>query len=245
LRRLLSAGLVAVLALALLAGAIALIGAYTFLPSIMEAAVARDVRDDLGLTETPDVRLESDPQPAMLTGEFSDGLVRIRDARLGGVRAASVTVDLEAFDVDISRSVSRSEFVGDGPLSGRLRVTVVEQEIARLASENADVPVSSIELERGRMVALSSVQVLGIEVPVSVAGSLDLRDGSLVFEPESLEAAGVPVPGELSDQLLSGTGFAYPLEGLPDGVTLTGAEVEEGRLVFTGGVKDIPLGTPG
>jgi hypothetical protein len=244
-RRLLSAGLVALVTLALLAGAIALIGAYTFLPSILETAVAGDVRRDLGLAETPDVWLESDPQPAILTGKFSDGRVSLRGEELGGVRAKSATVDLEPFDVDVSRSLRRGELVGEEPLSGRLRVVVAEEEIVRLTGENTTVPISGVELERDRMVARSVVPVFGVEVPVSVAGSLDLRDGSIAFEPEGLEAAGVPVPGELSDQLLSGAGFAYPLEGLPDGVTLTGAEAEEGRLVLTGEVEGIPLGAAG
>ncbi|MGI8909424.1 MAG: LmeA family phospholipid-binding protein [Rubrobacteraceae bacterium] len=245
MRRLLSAGLVVLVTLALLAGAIALIGAYTFLPPILEAAVAGDVRDDLGLAETPGVMLESDPQPTMLAGKFSDGRVSIRDGELGGVRAESATVDLDPFDVDVLRSVRRGEVVGEEPLSGRLRVAVSEEEITHLAGENADVPVSGIELERDRVIARSSVPMFGVEVPVSVAGSLDLRDGSLVFEAGGLEAAGVPVPDELADQLLSGAGFAYPLEELPDGVTLTGAEVEEGRLILTGEAEGIPLGAAG
>ncbi len=245
MRRLLSVGLVGLVSLALLVGIVALIGAYTFLPRILEANVADDVRDDLRLAEAPDVRLESDPQPAMLVGEFSDGRVSLRDEELGGVRAESATVDLEPFDVDVWRSVRRGEMVGEEPLRGRLRVAVSEEEISRLASENADVPVSGIELQRDRVVALSSVPVFGVEVPVSVAGSLDLRDGSLVYEPGGLEAAGFPVPDELADQLLSGAGFVYPLEELPDGVTLTDVEVEEGRLALIGEVDGIPLGAAG
>ena len=245
MRRLLSAGLVAVVALAFLAGAGALIGAYTFLPPLLEASVAREVRDQFGLTETPDVRLESDPQPAMLVGDFSGGRVSLRGVELGGVRAESATVDLEPFDVDVSESLIRGEAVGEEPLSGGLRVRVSEAEISRLAGEEADTPVGGVELEAERMVVQSEVTVFGIEVPVSVAGSLDLRDERLLFDPETLEAAGAPVPGEVSDQLLAEATFDHPLRGLPDGVRVTGARIEEANLVLTGEIERMPLGVSG
>lgn len=245
MRRLISAGFVAVVALAFLAGAIALIGAYTFLPPILEASVAREVQDQFSLTEAPEVHLESDPQPAMLTGGFSGGRVSLRGVELGGVRAESATVDLEPFDVDVSESLVRGEAVGEEPLAGDLRVRVSEAEISRLAGEEAGTPVDGVELEEGRMLARSTITVFGVEVPVSVSGSLDLEDDSLSFEPEGLEAAGVPLPDELSDQLLAEAAFAYPLGGLPGGARVTGARVEEGSLVLTGELEGIPLGSSG
>lgn len=69
-----------------------------------------------------------------------------------------------------------------------------------------------------------------------------MRDTSMVFEPRSLEAAGITVPEELADQLLAGADFEYPLDRLPYQTTLTGVETEEGQIVLSGRVPSIPLG---
>ena len=245
MRRLVSAVLLAVVGVALIGGAVALIGSYTFLPPILESAVAGDIREQLDLTKEPEVRLESDPQPAMLAGTFSDGRVSLRSVDLGGVRAESATVDLDPFDVDVSRSLIQGQAVGDGPLSGALRVRVSGAEITRLAHEAAGAPVDSVRLEGGRMRLGSTITVFGIRVPVTVSGMLDLRDGRLVFEPDGLKAAGVPVPPGASDQLLSEVAFAYPLGELPRGTRITGVRVREGSLVLTGVVRGLRLGGAG
>ena len=245
MRRLISAGLVVIVVLALLAGAVALIGAYTLLPPILESAVAGDVQDELNLDQAPEVRLENDPQTAILVGNFSGGRVSLRGVNLGGVRAERAIVDLDPFDVDVPESVFRGEAVGDGPLSGRLRVTISEAEMSRLAGDAAGMPIDGVQLEDGGMRVRSTITVFGIEVPVSASGKLSLRDGKLVFGPDSLEAAGSPVPNEMSDQLLSDAAFTYPLQGLPDGTRITGVRVEENSLVLTGGIQGLRLSRSG
>ncbi len=62
-----SAGLLAVL--------VVFAGVYAFLPGAVEGVVARSVQDWLNLERPPEVRLRSDPPPAILLGEFSGGLV--------------------------------------------------------------------------------------------------------------------------------------------------------------------------
>ncbi len=84
--------------------------------------------------------------------------------------------------------------------------------------------------------------MLGSRFPVSVEGDLGVSEGTLVFEPQDLEAAGVPVPDELADQLLAGTNFEYAIDRLPYQTTITGVETEEGRIVLDGRVPSIPLG---
>jgi hypothetical protein len=96
-------------------------------------------------------------------------------------------------------------------------------------------------------VILRSVgRVLGVEVPVSVRGTLLLRGKELVFEPQRVEALGSAVPQELAQQALAGMNyFAYPLEGLPYGAKISDVEVQKGRLILSGEVERIPLGSPG
>ena len=69
-----------------------------------------------------------------------------------------------------------------------------------------------------------------------------MRDESLLFEPQGLEAAGVPVPDELAGQLLDGADFEYPLDRLPYQTRITGVETEDGRIVLNGRVPSVPLG---
>jgi len=79
--------------------------------------------------------------------------------------------------------------------------------------------------------------VLGFNVSVSLQGSLTLEGGALVFEPQRASALGAPV----LEQLLEGADFSYPLRGLPRGAEITGVEVAEGRLVFSGEMERIPM----
>ena len=78
-----------------------LIGPYTFLPSLLEYGVARDVKARLGAEEQPDVELKSDPPLRMLAGEFSGGRIVMKNTELGNVTAKKTRIDLEPFDVNV------------------------------------------------------------------------------------------------------------------------------------------------
>jgi hypothetical protein len=114
------------------------------------------------------------------------------------------------------------------PLSGTLRAEISEVEISRFAK------AQDIELKEGRVLVISEAQVLGFDVPVSIQGSLVLRDGALIFEPRRMWTLGTPLPGELREQLLTRGDFSYPLRGLPHEAEITGVEVSENRLVLSG-----------
>ncbi len=221
---------------------VALVGPYTFLPSMLEYAVAHDVQSRLGLDKTPEVKLESDPPLDMLAGKISGGSIALKDAGLGGVRTESASIDLDPFDMNVWRSIRKGSVVAREPLSGRLRVEVSEAEVSRLAKANADMPVRCVDIKDDGMVVGSEATAFGASFPASVTGTLGVRDGDLVFEPRSLDAAGFPVPKGLADQLLAGTRFDYPLKGLPYKSEITGVDTAEGRIVLTGGVPKIPLG---
>ena len=222
--------------------AVLVIGPYTFLPSVIEYAVARDVQSRLGLEKAPAVNLKSDPPLRMLAGEFTGGRIVLRDTELGSVRARSATIDLDPFDVDVLESLGKGSVVAREPLSGGLRVEVGEAEVSRLAQKGADVPVRGVDVREGGVVVRSEAAFLGSTFPASATGDLNLSGGSLVFEPRSLEAAGIPVPQDLADQLLAGAGFDYPLEGLPYNSEITHVETAEGRLVLLGRVPRVPVG---
>jgi hypothetical protein len=218
------------------------VGPYTFLPSLIEYAVATDVQNRLGIEKQPEVRLRSDPPIAMLKGEFSGGRIAMRKVDLGGVRAEKASIDLDPFDIDVWDTMKSGRVVDREPLSGALEIEVSEDEISRLAQKGSEMPVSSVKVQKDGVLIDSEASALGTQFPVSVEGDLAVDEGDLIFEPGSLEAAGVPVPDELANRLLAGANFEYPLDRLPYQTTINSVETEEGRIVLDGRVPSIPLG---
>jgi hypothetical protein len=234
-----------VLALLLIAAAV-LVGAYTFLLSLAERTAAESIQDRLGLENKPGVELESASPANVLAGEFSGGHISIEDAQFGGVRAESASIDLDPFDISVLDSASSGVLRSEEPLSGTLRVDIPEEEVGRLARVGADVPVRGVDLSRDGVLVRSAAPVLGVEVPLSIRGTLrgtlHLRGEELVFEPQRVEALGSALPEGLAEQALAGTDFTYPLEGLPYGARISDVEAREGRLILSGEVDRIPLG---
>ena len=219
-----------------------LIGPYTFLPSLLEYAVARDVQARLGAEKQPDVSLQSDPALEMLAGAFSGGHIVLKKTEIGGVRAERVRIDLDPFDINVWDSMMSGHVVDSEPLSGEILVEVSEEEVSRLVKAGSDMPVTGVDVKDDGMVVKSEVSAFGAQFPVSVEGDLGMSDGSLVFEPQNLEAAGVPVPQELADKLLAGANFDYSLDRLPYETRITGVRTEGGQMVLDGRVPSIPLG---
>ena len=219
-----------------------LVGPFTFLPSLLEYAVARDVKARLGIEKQPDVELKSDPPLRMLAGEFSGGRIVMKNTDLGNVTATRARIDLDPFDIDVWATMRKGQVVDRDPLSGDVRVDVPEWEVSRLAKAGSEIPIQDVDVQKDGVVVRSEVSVLGRRFPASIEGEPGLRDGELIFQPQGLTAAGVQVPDELADRLLAGTSFEYPLDRLPYQTTITGVEAEEGQITLSGRVPSIPLG---
>lgn len=225
-----------------------IIGVYTFLPPFVESLFARSLQAGLGLADAPEVSLVSDPAPNVLFGKFEEGEVILTSPELGDVNPNEVTVDLDPFDLDVLGSLVSGEIESESPLSGRLRMDLSEEEVARLASSSGAsgtsvaTPVKNVRLEEGYVVVGSEFGALGARIPFGVQGEIFLRDGDLVFQPRRLEALGEPVPDRLARGLLGEAGFAYPIDELPFEGEISGVQVHEGHLVLTGEVRDLPVG---
>jgi hypothetical protein len=151
-------------------------------------------------------------------------------------------MDLDPFSMNVRESVQSRTVVAQRPVSGQVRLTVSEDEVSRLAGQNADVPVNGVELTRDGATVESEASFLGATFPVTVDGAVGVEGDALVFQPETVRAAGMTVPADLADSLLAGTAFRYPVEGLPYGGRLTGAETLDGAVVLTGRVSEVDLG---
>ena len=219
-----------------------LIGPYTFFPSLLEYAVAQDVKARLGVEKQPYVKLKSNPPLRMLAGEFSGGRIVMKNTDLGNLTATRARIDLDPFDINLWATVKKGHVVYRDPLSGDVRVDMPESEVSRLAMAGSEIPIQDVDVQDGGVVVRSEVTVLGTHLPVSIEGEPGLHDGELIFEPQGLTAGGIQVPDELADRLLAGTSFEYPLNRLPYQTTITGVEAEEGRIILSGRVPSIPLG---
>ncbi len=233
------------LTLVVVAVIVLLVVPYFVLPPVLENLVARNVQDRLGLAERPGVELDSDPQWEMLLGEFSSGRISVGEADLGGVRAEAVSMDLDPFSLEVGESVQSRTLIVQRPVAGRVRLTVSEEEVSRLAGQNAQVPVNGVELRKDGATVESETSVLGVTFPVAVDGGVGVEGNALVFQPGTVRAAGMTVPPDLADSLLAGTAFRYPVEGLPYGAMITGAETVDGAVELTGRVSGVDLGRGG
>jgi LmeA-like phospholipid-binding len=138
--------------------------------------------------------------------------------------------------------VASGRLKSEEPVSGTLRAELSEEEVARIASFGTASFVKSVNLEEGRFAVEAEVEVFGTRVPVKVEGELGLQEGELFFKPGQVEALGEPVPDRVVRGLLGGTEFVFPIGELPFEGEISGIELHEGVLVFTGQVKDLPVG---
>jgi hypothetical protein len=225
------------LVVAALAGVFLLVGARAVLPDVLGNLVEDDLMQRYDPQERPEVSLEGEA-PATFAGEFTGGRVEMRRPDLGGVRPERVVADLGRFDVAVLESVINGEVRFEEPPSGKMRAELSEEFLEREVSGAVDFPVESVTLGHGQMRVGTTVEALGARLPVSVAGDVAVRNGEISFKPRRLRAAGVPVPGRIGRRILGEAGFSYPIRDLPEGVSVTGGEVEEGRLVLTGELRE-------
>ena len=230
-----------VIGVVLLLAVVVVVGTYTFIPPILNNTLERDLQSRLKLQNQPDVKLNSDPPPEMLVGRFSRGLVDLKYPRFGGVRPEKVTLRLDPFNVKVLRSLASGAFETRKQLSGDLRVVLSEKEVRRIAkSKVKSFPIDGLDLRKNGVAISSSVSIFGLDLPVRVAGGLALRNGKLDFTPRQVEAAGTPIPKNISKQLLDGVDFSYPLGKLPYGTKINSLRVMDKRLVLKGRMERIP-----
>lgn len=218
-----------------------LVGSFTFLPALVDRTVSAALQRQHGLSEAPSVRLQSDPPTNVLRGVFTGGRIVITGGEFGGVQTERVTVELDPFRLDVLESVTSGRMVIQGAVSGEMQAELTEEEVSQIAREEVEeFEVTEVGLNPGRVTIGSDVEILGLGVPITVGGGLELIEGEqeLEFLPREVEAFGVGVPQEITDQLLEDADFRFTLEELPFEMDLREVEVQDGRVVASGVVND-------
>jgi hypothetical protein len=227
---------------AVFVAAVLVIGAYTFLPAVVEGVVARNLESNLGLSRTPEVSLSAEPAYEILSGNFDSGEVVLREPEFAGVRPERVRMELDGFQLNVARSVREGSPRVNESLSGEIRVVLSESELERIARSGIEsVPVRNIGISEGGLTVGSSASILGVSVPISVQGPVDVEGGEIVFTPEEAAAFGTRLPASVTDRILSGSNFGYPVEDLPFNGEVTDIETGQGTLALEGSVRDLPI----
>jgi hypothetical protein len=227
----------------LVAAVVLIAGAYTFLPAFVEGVFSRAVQERLGLENAPEVTLDSDPALNILAGKFDSGRLILQGADFDGIRPEKTVINLESFDLKVLSSTFSRRLASEKPLSGALRMELSEDEVTRLAKMSSNgIALERVRLQLGEMTVGVQATVMGVRVPVSVAGGLDLEGEALIFEPRRISAFGIALPDRLSDRIVARAGFEYPLGDLAYDTEVSEIRVEDGKVIVIGRMNRILLG---
>ncbi|WP_449385990.1 LmeA family phospholipid-binding protein [Cellulomonas soli] len=203
-----------------------------FAASMAEDQLADRLTSRVEVTGTPHVRVGGFPFLTQLaSGTFSHVTVALDGAVLDGVQVTAVTVD--------ARDVTRGDPVTVGTLDAALTLPVATVQEAASQRTGLDVTVSV----QGDALQ-GSMSLLG--VPLAVTFVPRVEDGRLLVDAGALSLGGLTVdaaslPGGLGERL---TGLEVAVDGLPDGVTLTGAAVVPDGVRVTASGTDVAVTTP-
>ncbi|NMR20282.1 DUF2993 domain-containing protein [Cellulomonas fimi] len=193
-----------------------------------EDAAAREVQAYVeGVIGEPDVQIHGFP---FLTQVLAGRLDRVT------ARADGLVVDgVELTDVDIVArgiGVDQSYTVDDATLTGTLSVASAQRLLATQAELDVDLAAEGDRL-------LARTTVLGVDLTAALApraqdGRIRIDVTRLTLGPASIDVA--DLPRALEDQL---TDLAIPIEGLPEGIALTGADVRDGAIRLSAAGADL------
>lgn len=145
------------------------------------AAIAGQLQRGLGLDAPPQVELGGVSFLAQLaTGRLESLQAQLPDARLG-----SITGDLRISAQGVPLS-------GHGALSSAsLTLAVPADQLEQLLSQASPVPLDSVALGNGSVTLGTSLDLLGVPVPVSLVVVPELQGTALRLRPDSVSVGGL------------------------------------------------------
>ena len=192
-----------------------------------EETAEQTVRQQVQVDGDLDVRIEGFPFLTQLArGSFDDVRATATSVVLDGLTVTDVTADLRGASLEAPYRVR------DVTVEATVPTATVQQVVDERTS--LDVGVEGDALR-------ATGDVLGLEIGASLVPRV--QDGRLLVDVEevTLGAATVDVtdlPGGLADRL---QGVEVPVEGLPEGVRLTGATVVPQGIRITAAGTDVAL----
>jgi hypothetical protein len=196
-----------------------------------ESAAVERLGAELQVTGTPTVDLGGFPfLPELLAGSLDDVTAHADGLVAGGTTLLDVDATATGVTTSEPYTAGRVELTGTVPTATLQEVVEDRTELdAELATDGGEV--------------VASGSVLGLRVaanlaPVVVEGRLELSVTSVSIGGVSVDVE--DLPGALEDRL---RGIEVPLDGLPDGLTLTGVQVVATGARVTATGTDLALTT--
>jgi hypothetical protein len=233
--------------------------------ALAESAVSRQMREQIGLPDDPDVRINGFPfLTQALAGHYSSVAVTADRLRVGELQEVEIVADLRDVDAPLS------EVLGSGPKSlrvaeadGTVRVGADDIErllgtVDKLRIESLDEEALAQAVEDGADAALADVdpdtvarlvgttEFLGEDTEVSVIVALELSDGLVRVVPRDIRVGGPdadPLPEALQNALRQRFTVEIDPGSLPLQVTPTELQAVDGVLEISGSTTDLVLGT--
>lgn len=232
--------------------------------ALAESAVSREMREQLGLADDPDVRINGFPfLTQALAGNYESIQVSAERVSVGQLRELEVIAQLRDVEAPLG------EVLSDGPKTftvgsaeGYVRVgpddlerllpvediRIEEVDAAGLeqaVEDGADPSVAQIDPDSAARI-VGTTSVLGQEVEVAAIATLELTDDQILVVPRDIrlgDADAPPLPGVVQRGLESMFTVRIDPGDLPLEVTPTSLEAVEGALEISGTAQDLVLGS--
>lgn len=233
--------------------------------ALAESAVSRQMREQIGLPDDPDVRINGFPfLTQAAAGHYSSIDVSADRLPVGDLQEVEIVAELRDVDAPLS------EMLGSGPKSlrvaeaeGTVRVGADDVErllgtVDRLRIESMDAVALAQAVEDGADPALAdadpdtvarlvgTTEVLGLDAEVSAIVVLELTDGLVRVVPRDIHIGG-PEVDPLPDAVQAALSQLFTVEidpgSLPLQVTPTELTAVDGVLEISGSTTDLVLGT--
>jgi hypothetical protein len=184
---------------------------------IAEDRVADQLAGKGGLVGTPDVDISGFPfLTQVVSGRYEDVRVALDAEELGQPQGTRADVSLRGVHVPLSTVLSGS--VQDVPVE-RIDGTATLAYALLAAELGGDATLT----QEGNGLRIDrTVQVAGLTLPVTAAGTMILEGDQVVIDVENAAGAGVQVPDFLAGRVSDLLDLRYTVPQLPFGLRLTG-----------------------
>lgn len=240
-----------------------LVGADFGAAALAESAVARQMREQVGLVDDPSVRINGFPfLTQAISGHYGSVDVDAQHITVGKLTDVDVTVQLRDVDAPLSmllgsgqKTLQVGEAEGTVAISAKdlqkltpgiddLRVDTLDaQALKDAVADGSDPSVAELDPEKSARL-VGTVSLLGIKTEVSVIASLELVDGIAKIVPRDVQVGGTKLPLSGTDERKLLKQFALDVNPgtLPFKVDPTGLKAVDNTLEVSGTAENLTLG---
>jgi hypothetical protein len=204
---------------------------------VAERAVAKKIRTELALQQTPSVGIHGFPflQQAV-SGRYSDVQVRIPDVDSGPLHDLQVDAQLHEVRAPLDQMISgRLTEVPVRDIAGTL--TVRYDDLAQASG----IPGLRIASTGDGLRVSGMVQLPGGQVEASARGHISVEDNDLVVTADEAQVAGVELPTAVLGTAARLLSFRVSPKSLPLALQITGVRIGSDSLTVAAQARNVVL----